>query len=1357
MPSVNGQDHTNPPTPPQSIPLRDLARPPDAADQGFGEHRRSRGRSLLGGSRPPSGPGYGQRYERLEDTSPHPRPGALMIPHSTVDEEAGSPSSAVENPADFQAAMGFAGLSVPEINLSEASSVRSSFASTYGPAPLHSSHDGGDLGEPDSSYLSPDSDRVPLTDSHHLQPISGAQDSANDGLAFDRSSFQSVRFPDSDARYTGQSMLGDGLRNSRSQKALSRAQSYGGSLMPDGSRSRSPSTGGAISRASSIVRAMSQRVVNLSGEAEFIEESARREAYNARISFFPAEPYFDPDTAYRPERLQPPEKVPPVTLESQPDPWPDQQLPNSLTDNPLKGRSLGMFAPDSRIRNKLFDLLVHPFTEPAILVLIVFQTVLLAVDASRSVYEHPRSSTWGHSFVDYAMLGLFAVFSLEIIVRSIVSGFLFNAAEYSTIDRQRGIMAAVGDKYRAVFAPQRNSSIKRPNGSEALPPLHPFAIMQGQAVAGTVEQAQRLQLARRAFLRHSFNRLDLVAVISFWAAFALGIIGVQESAHLFVFQMLSCLRILRLLAVTSGTAIILRSLKKATPLLLNVSFLIGFFWLLFAIIGIQGFKGSFDRQCVWLDPNDRLNSSGTAYVDDFQFCGGQLNNDTGIAEPWVKSLSQDSNPVANLVFGANSPKGYLCPRGSFCLQLPPELLPYNGTLNFDNIAQSLELVFVVMTANTFTDLMYYTTDSDYLAAALFFACGIVIMLLWLMNLLIAVITSSFQVIREEGKASAFAATQSVPETVEEKRPLQRISTIRKWYDKTYWFWITLIIYDLFCQAFRTSNMPESRGRFIDNSEIVVTILLLVEILVRFATDWRGFHRSKQNWFDLSLAVVTAVILIPPIRSSGQPYAWLTLFQILRVYRPVMAVSATRKLIMLVLGNANGIANLMLFVFLMSFLMSIFAVQLFRGEIPRDDASGNVIRTTFFTIWNAFLGMYQILSSENWTSIMYTVTSFDDVHNTAWIGAIFFIGWFILANFILVNMFIAVIQENFDVSEDEKRMQQVKAFLNRKEIGSTSSNLSLASIFKFGRSRVKKDPLDYGPATMEMLLKDAVVKDFLDDEVGPLPSGNGNGETAATTEAPVVNPGILSSAWGSFMRRIWHREPNPFYSNVKFTSNTDASTNARTMAKEAVSATSQRKKAQREYLARHPNYNNSLFIFTPKNPIRRFCQRIVGPGRGSERFQGVEPHRTVWFTFSAFVYAAIVVMVVIACVTTPLYQRQYFIEHGPSLDTWFVLADLAFSVLFSVEAAIKVLADGFFWTPNAYYRSTWGFIDGLVLITLWINVATSLTNDGSISRAVGAFKALRALRLLNISDSARNTFHSVILVGGWKIISVGNSC
>jgi hypothetical protein len=55
--------------------------------------------------------------------------------------------------------------------------------------------------------------------------------------------------------------------------------------------------------------------------------------------------------------------------------------------------------------------------------------------------------------------------------------------------------------------------------------------------------------------------------------------------------------------------------------------------------------------------------------------------------------------------------------------------PYNGTVSFDNIAQSMELVFVIMSSNTFTDLMfvlvrmmadfrYYAIDAEHEVASL---------------------------------------------------------------------------------------------------------------------------------------------------------------------------------------------------------------------------------------------------------------------------------------------------------------------------------------------------------------------------------------------------------------------------------------------------------------------------------------------------------------------------------------------------------------------------------------------------------------------------------------------------------------
>ena len=240
------------------------------------------------------------------------------------------------------------------------------------------------------------------------------------------------------------------------------------------------------------------------------------------------------------------------------------------------------------------------------------------------------------------------------------------------------------------------------------------------------------------------------------------------------------------------------------------------------------------------------------------------------------------------------------------------------------------------------------------------------------------------------------------------------------------------------------------ARRLDLIELGVTLILLIEILFRLVCQWRGFYKSSQNLVDAILVVVTLVIQIPGIHNSGKVYDWFTIFQIIRVYRVVWAVPVTRVLLVSesyrldtwlntynaqdrVLGNVSGLLNLLFFVILLTYLCAIFAVQLVRGDIPAEDG-GEPIRVPFNTMYNSFLGMYQVFSSENWTDILYNATQFQKPYNVGWISAMFFVGWFILSNFVVLNMFIAVIQENFDVSEDDKRMHQIKAFLARKDLG-----------------------------------------------------------------------------------------------------------------------------------------------------------------------------------------------------------------------------------------------------------------------------------------------------------------------------------
>ncbi|OQE41116.1 hypothetical protein PENCOP_c005G03447 [Penicillium coprophilum] len=1306
-------------TPPNQIPLQDLSKAGDAF------HERGRSRAGTGLFSRPSLIGRGSRknYESIAKESPIDSAGPSRNPFQPSQTNYTEVASPIDDLGGFAQAISSVGLSFngPQ-----------SRASPSGPSPNRGFDDAAsdldviplDPYDPHDphGYNPPEDedDRVRLTDPRYLQPMSGAT-GAEERHSTDTAG-HSVHF--------GGSRLGDDLPHLEDGMGSRR-----GSSVRDRSRSLSPSAStGALQRASSMVKSMSQRVVNLSNEPEIVQQSIEREELdkNARMDGPPVLPAMvDYAHVTNPEAQAAREKR--ASGRS----WRDR-------NNPFRGRSLGILGPNNPLRLWLCDILVNSFMEPFILIVIVIQTILLTVEDA--LPDSPHSAVWGSSKFDWVFLAIFIIYTLEIGSKILVSGLILNPVEYSTLNRNLGIRKAIAEKGRNLITPHRQGTTKKASMLQAEPQasiLRTFTGMNGldPEVYDDPLHKRRIRLAHRAFLRHSFNRLDFVAVVTFWISFFLSISGIEKTHQLYIFRMLSCLRILRLLAMTNGTSVILRSLKRAAPLLVHVAFLIGFFWLLFAIIGVQSFKSSFRRTCVWVDPAGQSNYTLNDAWGTLQFCGGYLDKDTGKEMAWLNSTGGKTG---------FSPKGYICPQGSVCVEGDN---PYNGTMSFDNIVGSLELVFVIMSSNTFTDLLYYTTDTDYLPAALFFACGFVILSLWLVNLLVAVITHSFQVIREESKRSAFAV-QKLDAVDEDETMSRKISLLKRIYDQTEWIWVCLIIFDLVVQALRSSSMSANLARIIDTTETVVTIILLVEIILRFASDWRMFHRKRRNLTDLFLAIITCIIQIPPIRNSGRAYTVLTMFQILRVYRVVLAFSVTRKLIVVVFRNTVGLLNLIFFLFLMTFLSAIFATQLFRGQIPTTDPSDTSIVIRFSDIYNSFLGMYIILSSENWTTILYNATAYTAQFNTAWISAAFIILWFIVANFIILNMFIAVIQESFDVSEDEKRMHQVRAFLEQKQVhGAPQGNLALSKILRMGRDSARyKDPLDHGPAALEMLLKDAVVQEFLEEEnkhqererpkdtrrVSTMPEG-------ATQEA--IQPGWISILWTKATTLVMRREPNPFYSKLKF-SRAYEELDPRTMAREVVTAAEQRKRDQRAYLVKHPNYNKSLFLFSPDSFVRKICQRIVGPGRGHQRVEGVDPYKPVWYAFSAFIYTAIVAMVLLACITTPLYQRQHFRRDR----NWFVYTDLSFAAVFTIEAIIKVIADGFFWTPNAFFRSSWGFIDGIVLITLWISVGGSLKQDWSVSRAIGAFKALRALRLLNVSDSAKDTFHSVIIVGGWKVIA-----
>ena len=538
----------------QSIPLQDLSRTPNQTSDGNegwspGRSPRTRTRTLLGHRQSFSGR-VNTAYERVNEGSPPAPTGENSgLPHVTTPRNAHQPPITYDdgevspvNAENFQAAMGSVGLSFepPGPSRPPPGRRRSTLnvitehdaVSTYSPHPI-------DEAEQDTYFSPQDTDRTPLTDSRFLQPIAGAR-VPGPGL---RAPPPSVGHSRSGSR------LGDDLPHMEAGIGRPSSTMSTKSLSPS-------SASNPLSRAGTILRKASQRVVNLSNEPDTLENSLRRERSirEARMEEPPTFPAMQ-DYAHDERSSPPPEKTQPLV----PNDEPIQPEPN-----PLKGKSLGIFSPESWIRLKLCEMLVHPATEPVILILIVVQTILLAVDSARPIQywgiAEPRA--WQRSWINFALLGLFSIYTLEIVARIIVSGLIKNADEYSTLEIARGFRAALSYRVRTFFAPQRHLTSKDGAREAEQQPSILRSFTGGQLHVdhpGHSRQQQRVRLARRAFLRHGFNRLDFVAVGSFWIMFIISVMTVENSRHLYLFRMLSCLRILRLLGLTSGTSVRPRS------------------------------------------------------------------------------------------------------------------------------------------------------------------------------------------------------------------------------------------------------------------------------------------------------------------------------------------------------------------------------------------------------------------------------------------------------------------------------------------------------------------------------------------------------------------------------------------------------------------------------------------------------------------------------------------------------------------------------------------------------------------------------------------------------------------------------
>jgi voltage-dependent calcium channel T type alpha-1G len=154
-------------------------------------------------------------------------------------------------------------------------------------------------------------------------------------------------------------------------------------------------------------------------------------------------------------------------------------------------------------------------------------------------------------------------------------------------------------------------------------------------------------------------------------------------------------------------------------------------------------------------------------------------------------------------------------------------------------------------------------------------------------------------------------------------------------------------------------------------------------------------------------------------------------------------------------------------------------------------------------------------------------------------------------------------------------------------------------------------------------------------------------------------------------------------------------------------------------------NHSLLIFAPDNWLRLRCANLASKK---------------WFDF------VILFIIGLNCIT--LAMERPTIPHD-SFERYFLnVADYIFTVIFTIEMGIKVIAKGCVCGENAYFKDGWNVMDGTLVIISLVNILVDLVAQASpkifgVIRVLRLLRALRPLRVINRAPGVKLVVQTLI--------------
>lgn len=191
---------------------------------------------------------------------------------------------------------------------------------------------------------------------------------------------------------------------------------------------------------------------------------------------------------------------------------------------------------------------------------------------------------------------------------------------------------------------------------------------------------------------------------------------------------------------------------------------------------------------------------------------------------------------------------------------------------------------------------------------------------------------------------------------------------------------------------------------------VILGIFVIELALRIFAHRVAFFRDPWSLFD---AAVVAVALFP----ASETFSVLRALRVLRVLRLVSAFPQLRRVIQGLLAAVPGLGSIAAILAILLYIFAVMAVKMFGAQYPQ----------WFGDFGGALFTLFQIMTLEGWADIAREI---QQTHPYAWV---FFIIYILVSTFAVLNLFIAVIVDAMQKSEDsmEHHLQDTIEALGRK--------------------------------------------------------------------------------------------------------------------------------------------------------------------------------------------------------------------------------------------------------------------------------------------------------------------------------------